>query len=67
MGRVSVDLRLMEGRTVGLAMRDGSRIDECLLVAAPRRGLRSVWIYVNGGDAFVSADDIGDAWECRRQ
>jgi hypothetical protein len=58
-----VDLRALEGRHVGLALRDGSRIDDCHFVSAPRGDLERVWICVDGDDLFLAADEIRDAWE----
>jgi hypothetical protein len=58
-----VDLRALEGRHVGLALSDGSRIDECQLVSAGRGHVERVWICVDGTDRFLAARDIRDAWE----
>lgn len=58
-------LRVLEGRQVGLALRDGSRIDDCQLVSAGRAGARSMWIFTQGLDVFLSLDDLVDAWEMR--
>jgi hypothetical protein len=59
------DLRSLEGRRVGLALADGSRIDDCQFVAAPRGDLRRVWVCVDGNDLFLPAEDINDVWEAR--
>jgi hypothetical protein len=58
-----LDLRALEGRRVGLALADGSRIDECQFVSAPRREHQRVWVCVNGTDLFLPPEDINDAWE----
>jgi hypothetical protein len=57
------DLRELEGLVVGLALADGSRIDECRLVAAPRSNVTSVWVYSDGDDVFLPRESIRDAWE----
>lgn len=56
-------LKTLEGRRVGLAVRGGERIDECQLVSAGRGEVRTLWIFVDGNDAFVPADDVLDLWE----
>jgi hypothetical protein len=48
-----------------LALADGSRIDDCQFVAAPRGELRRVWVCVDGNDVFLPAEDINDLWETR--
>jgi hypothetical protein len=58
-----MDLRALEGRRVSVALHDGSRIDDCQLVAGPRGHVERVWVCVNGGDVFLSLDAIADAWE----
>jgi hypothetical protein len=56
-------MRALEGHRVGLALRGGSRIDDCQLVAAGRSRVRTAWIFDSGDDAFVPLDDILDLWE----
>ncbi len=58
-------LKPLEGRRVSLALRDGSRIDNCQLISAGRAKLRSVWVFTNGLDLFISYDDLIDVWEMR--
>ena len=53
----------LEGRTVGVALRGGHRIDECQLIALPLRGARKFWLWTGGEDVFVTADDVLDLWE----
>lgn len=60
---MAVDFDALEGRHVSLALTDGSRIDDCQLVRAPREGMASVWVHANGIDAVVPISSIGDAWE----
>lgn len=61
--RVADLRRYLEGRRVGVALADGSRIDDCELVSAGRHGHPSLWLYTNGGDAFVPLADVTDVWE----
>ncbi len=56
-------LRVLEGRHVSLALRDGSRIDDCQLVSAGRAGVRTVWIFTKGLDMFLPLNDLIDVWE----
>jgi hypothetical protein len=56
-------LKVLEGRQVSLALRDGSRIDDCQLVSAGRSGVRSVWIFTQGLDVFLPWNDLIDVWE----
>ena len=53
-------LRGLEGRTVHLALVDGSRLDDVALVSARSR---TVWVYTNGQDTFVPIADVVDVWE----
>ena len=56
-------LKVLEGRQVSLALRDGSRIDDCQLVSVGRSGVRSLWICTQGLDVFLSLNDLIDVWE----
>jgi hypothetical protein len=53
----------LEGHRLSVALRDGSRVDDCQLVSAGRGTVRSLWVYTNGADAFLSIDDIVAIWE----
>jgi hypothetical protein len=55
-------LRNMEGRRVGVALRDGSRLDDCLLVSAGRGAVDSLWLFDNGADTFARHEDVIDLW-----
>lgn len=61
-GALHTDLRRLEGRMVHLALADGSRLDDVALVSARSR---SVWVFVNGEDAFLPIDAIVDVWEAQ--
>ena len=56
-------LKALEGRRVGLAVRGGVRIDECELISAGRGRARTLWVFAEGNDAFVPIDDVIDVWE----
>jgi hypothetical protein len=48
---------------VNVALADGSRLDDCELVSAGRRGVESLWLYANGADTFVALEDVSDVSE----
>lgn len=53
-------LRGLQGRMVHLALADGSRIDDAVLMSA---GSRTVWVFLNGEDRFITVHDLIDVWE----
>jgi hypothetical protein len=57
-------IQALEGGNVCVALRDGSRIDDCQLVSAGRRGTGTLWLY-GGQDIFVPLDQVIDLWESR--
>lgn len=57
------ELRALEGRRVGLAVRGGHRFDDCQLVSVGRGRTRTLWVFANGADTFVPVDDVVDVWE----
>ena len=52
-----------EGRRVSVALRSGSRIDDCLLISTGRNGVSSLWLFTSGRDIFVALDDVVEVWE----
>ena len=54
------DLVRLEGQQVGIALIDGSRIDDCQLVFA---GRDRVWVFSNGRDKWLNATTVCDFWE----
>ena len=56
-------IRSLEGRCVCVALRDGTRIDDCQLVSCGRQTVSNVWIYSNGFDRFVDLGDVIELWE----
>ena len=61
--RVGEITKCLEGRHVSVALADGSRIDDCELVAAGHHGVQSLGVYSNGADTFVPLGDVTDLWE----
>jgi hypothetical protein len=59
----SSTVQLLEGRQVCVALRNGSRIDDCQLVSAGRVSTETMWLFSNGVDLFVSIDEVIDVWE----
>jgi hypothetical protein len=57
------NLRLIEGQRVSIALRDGTRIDDCDLVSSGRNRLDNLWLFVNGEDVFVARSDVVDLWQ----
>ena len=56
-------LQSIEGRQVNVALRDGSRIDDCNLVSSGRNCVDNLWLFTNGQDVMVALDDVVDVWE----
>lgn len=56
-------LRRLEGHQVSVALADGSRIDDCQLVSAGRPGVRTLWVFTNGVDAFLAHSEVRDVRE----
>jgi len=52
-----------EGRQVSVALRNGSRIDDCQLISAGRVETGTLWLFSNGMDVFVSIAQVLDVWE----
>lgn len=64
MGCTPLDrLTELEGRKVGVALRGGVRIDECQLVSLPTRRARTYWLFTDGQDLVIPAEDVLDIWE----
>lgn len=56
-------LKSLEGRQVGVALTDGTRIDHAQLVSSGRGQVRTLWVFTNGVDAFVPLLEVVDVWE----
>ena len=61
------NLRWFEGRQVSIALRDGSRIDDCSLLSVGRNPLDTLWLFVNDEDVFVPRSQVIDVWESKGQ
>ena len=61
--RAMTRLRELEGKMVGVAIRGGERIDECMLVSLPLRGAKTFWLWTGAEDLFVAPDEVLDVWE----
>ena len=61
-GQIS-QLKLLEGRQVGVALTDGTRIDDAQLVSSGRGQVHNLWVFTNGVDAFVPLPEVVDVWE----
>ena len=57
------ELRELEGHRVSVALADGSRIDDCELVAVGQGPRGHLWVHANGADAFVPIAKVADVWE----
>ncbi len=53
------DVQKLEGRTVNVALADGSHLDRVPLVLARRNTL---WVVSQGEDAFVPLDRVVGVW-----
>ena len=56
-------LKMLEGRQVGVALTDGTRIDDAELVSSGRGQVRTLWVFTNGVDAFVPLFEVVGVWE----
>jgi hypothetical protein len=54
--------RSMEGRQVTIALRDGTRIDDCNLVSTGRNRLDNLWLVIDDEDVIVARGDVVDMW-----
>jgi hypothetical protein len=57
------ELRRLEGSNVHLALVDGHRMDDVMLVSA--RGL-TLWLFDTGEDVFVPFSQVIDFWASER-
>jgi hypothetical protein len=55
-------LRSYEGKRVSVALLDGSRLDDCMLVSVGRGTARSAWLATGDQDLFVPWSDVVDVW-----
>jgi hypothetical protein len=58
------DLKRLEGHHVGLALADGSRIDDWELVSVGGGAPDTAWVWnMKGSHAFVPLGQVADFWE----
>jgi hypothetical protein len=55
--------RGFEGQRVSLSLVNGTRIDDCEMVAAARGTAANIWVFSNGADRFVALSEVVDCWE----
>ena len=60
MAKKQVDVQRLEGRTVGVALTDGTVLDRVPLVLARRNTL---WVVRDGEDSFIPLDRVVDVWD----
>ena len=53
----------LEGRVISIALVGGDRIDDCHLVALPRDKANNVWVYSEGDDVLLPAEQVLALWE----
>ena len=56
------DLRSYEGQRVNVALADGSRVDDCLLVSVGRGGVGTAWLATDASDLFLQWEDVVEVW-----
>ena len=61
--QTTTNLRSYEGEQINIALRDGTRLDDCNLVSGGRNRLDNLWLFVNGEDLFVPRCDVVDIWQ----
>ncbi len=59
-GTTQFDIQKLEGRTVNVALADGSVLDRVPLVLARRN---SLWVVRDGEDAFLPLDRVVNVWD----
>jgi hypothetical protein len=52
------ELRGLEGKHVRVALTDGSRIGDCILVSAGRGSVNSLWLFNDRRDLFISLAEV---------
>jgi hypothetical protein len=62
MADVIRQLKTLEGRRVSVAVRNGTRFDDCQLVSVGRGRASTVWVFINGIDTFLATADVIDVW-----
>lgn len=60
--RQAYDLQSFEGQRVSIALADGSRVDDCLLVSVGRGGATTAWLATDASDLFLPWEDVVEVW-----
>jgi hypothetical protein len=58
----SARLQSLRGRRVSVALRDGTRVEDCQLVSVGRSATSTVWFVADGADMFVRREDLIAVW-----
>lgn len=58
----STRLHSFRGRRVSVALRDGTRIDDCHLVSVGRSSTSTVWLVSAGTDVFFLREELLAVW-----
>jgi hypothetical protein len=59
-----LQLRSLEGHRVRVSLVDGSCIDDCQLICAPRSGAETLWVLLaDKGDLFIPLGAVVEVWE----
>jgi hypothetical protein len=56
-------LRGLEGCKVSLALADGSRLDDVMLISVGHGRTSTLWVFASGIDVFLPRLAVVDAWE----
>lgn len=59
------EINQLEGRRVSVALCNGDRIDDVPLISAGRDRTRTLWLFMNGADRFISVKDVVEVWEAQ--
>jgi hypothetical protein len=62
-GAIRSALRGLEGCKVSLALADGSRLDDVMLISVGRGSAPTLWVFASGIDVFLPRLAVVDAWE----
>jgi hypothetical protein len=62
-GLRGLELRGLEGCKVSVALADGSRLDDVMLVSAGHGRTPTLWLFASGIDVFLPRLAVIDAWE----
>jgi hypothetical protein len=58
----SARLQSLRGGRVSVALRNGTRIDDCQLISAGHSSTGTVWLVSDGADVFVRREELLAVW-----